>query len=324
MQKAGKSREGGNTVKAMVYDQNIPGRLELREVDVPPLGKGEVLVRVRAVSINAADYRSMKLDIIPKRRIYGADIAGTVLETGEGVTRFRVGDAVMGEISQSGFGGFAEYTTAPEALLAKKPESVSFEDASTLSLAGVTALQGLRLSGMDLAGKRVLVLGAGGGVGTYAVQLAKMFGANVTAVCGQHNLEQTRALGADRVVDYRKEDCLDALGAYDVILAINGTSKLPQYRRALAANGTAVIVGGALTQVFGAVAFGFLHAAGGRKIRALFAKASAKDSEYLAELVAQGKIKPAIERVVPLEEAVEAFHYVANGHARGKVVVTIG
>jgi NADPH:quinone reductase-like Zn-dependent oxidoreductase len=310
-------------MKAIVYDKDIPGCLELREAEKPTPGKDEVLVRVRAVSINAADYRSMKLGIIPKRRIYGADIAGTVLEIGAGVTKLKVGDAVLGEISQSGFGGFAEYTTAPAELLAGKPEGVSFESAATVSLAGVTALQGLRLSGMDLAGKRVLVLGAGGGVGTYAVQLAKLYGASVTAACGRHNLEQTRALGADRVVDYKKEDCLDRKDAYDVILAVNGGRKLAEYRRSLANGGIAVIIGGALTQVFGAVAFGFLHAAGGRKMRALFAKASAKDSEYLAELVDQGKIKPVIERVVPLEEAVEAFHYVANGHAKGKVVVKI-
>ncbi len=310
-------------MKAIVYDKSIPGRLELREAEKPAPGKGEVLVRVRAVSVNAADYRSMKLGIVPKRHIYGADIAGTVVETGEGVSRLTVGDAVLGDNALYGFGGFAEYTTAPETLLAKKPENVSFEAAATVSLAGVTALQGLRLYGKDLTGKRVLVLGAGGGVGTYAVQLAKYFGASVTAVCGTRNVGQTRSLGADRVIDYSRKDCLAARDAYDLILAVNGGRKLAQYRRALAAGGTAVIVGGALKQVFGAMAFGFLHAVGGRKICTLSAKANATDSAYLVGLLADGKITPVIEKVVPLEDGVEAIHYVARGHAQGKVVIRI-
>lgn len=310
-------------MKAIIYDKSVPGKLELREVEKPAPGKGEVLVRVRAVSINAADYRSMKLGIVPKRHIYGADIAGTVVETGEGVSRLAVGDAVIGDNALYGFGGFAEYTTAPEALLAKKAENVSFEAAATVSLAGVTALQGLRLYGKELTGKRVLVLGAGGGVGTYAVHLAKYFGANVTAVCGPRNIGQTRSLGADRVIDYSHEDCLAARGAYDLILAVNGGRKLAQYRRALAAGGSAIIVGGALKQVFGAIAFGFLHAAGGRKICTLSAKANALDSAYLAGLIANGKITPVIEKVVPLKGGVEAIHYVARGHAQGKVVIRI-
>jgi NADPH:quinone reductase-like Zn-dependent oxidoreductase len=310
-------------MKAILYDKNIPGGLELREAEKPVPGKGEVLVRVHAVSVNAADYRSMKMGILPKRHIYGAEIAGTVVETGEGVSRLAVGDAVLGDNAQHGFGGFAEYTTAPEALLAKKPENVPFEAAATVSLAGVTALQGLRLYGKDLTGKRVLVLGAGGGVGTYAVQLAKYFGAKVTGVCGTRNVGQTRLLGADRVIDYSQEDCLAARDVYDLILAVNGGRKLAEYRRALAAGGTAVIVGGALKQVFGAIAFGFLHAAGGRKICTLSAKANAPDSAYLIGLIADGKITPAIEKVVPLEDGVEAIHYVARGHAQGKVVIRI-
>lgn len=310
-------------MKAIIYDRNIPGKLELREAEKPVPGKGEVLVRVRAVSVNAADYRSMKLGIVPKRHIYGADIAGTVVETGEDVSRLAVGDAVIGDNALYGFGGFAEYTTAPEALLAKKPENVSFEAAATVSLAGVTALQGLCLYGKELNGKRVLVLGAGGGVGTYAVQLAKYFGANVTAVCGSRNVGQTRSLGADRVIDYSQKDCLAAREAYELILAINGGRKLAEYRRSLAAGGTAVIVGGALKQVFGAIAFGLLHAAGGRKICTLSAKANAADSAYLIGLIANGKIAPVIEKVVPLEDGIEAFHYVARGHAQGKVVIRI-
>lgn len=308
-------------MKAIVYDKKLSEKLVLRELEQPVPGKGEVLLRVRACSINAADYRSMKLGVPAKRGVYGADVAGTVAGVGEAVTRFAVGDNVMGDLALFGFGGFAEYATAPEAILAKKPEDMPFEMAATVSLAGVTALQAMRLGGEIQPGQNVLIFGAGGGVGTFAIQLAKHFGAEVTAVCSAQNCEQSRALGADRVIDYRREDCLSERATYDRILAINGRRTLRQYRFALKPGGIAVIVGGSLKQVFGAMIFGFLYAGDGRHIRVLSAKENAEESAYLARLVTEGRITPVIERIVPLEEATEAIRYVANGHAKGKVVI---
>lgn len=310
-------------MKAVVYDPRIPGKLELREAEKPAPADDEILIRVHACSINAADYRSIRLGIVPKRRIYGADISGTVAAVGRSISTIAVGDEVLGDLAMFGFGGFAEYTVAPEHLLAKKLPSVSFEAAATVSLAGVTALQALRLGGEIRQGQSVLVLGAGGGVGTYCVQLAKHFGTRVTAVCGAQNVEQMRALGADRVIDYAREDCLAQGERYDRILAVNGKRTLRDYHRALNRGGTAVIVGGALSQVFGTMAFGFLYTSGLRSLRVLAAKANAQDSAYLVQLIADGSIAPVIERIVPLEQAVEAFHLVAAGHARGKTVVKI-
>ena len=310
-------------MKAVVYDPRIPGKLALREAEKPVPADDEVLIRVHACSVNAADYRTLKLGIIPKRGIFGADVAGTVAAVGKNISTIAVGDEVLGDLAMFGFGGFAEYTLAPEHLLAKKPASVSFETAATVSLAGVTALQAVRFGGDVRQGQSVLVLGAGGGVGTYCVQLAKHFGARVTAVCGFHNLEQARTLGADRVIDYAKEDCIAFEERYDRILAVNGRRALKDYHRALHPGGIAVIVGGALSQVLGTMAFGFLFSSGGRSLRVLAAKANAQDGAYLVQLIASGSIAPVIERIVPLEEAIEAFHFVAAGHASGKTVIRI-
>ena len=308
-------------MKAIVYDRTGGKTLTLREIGRPLPAKGEVLIKVRACSVNAADYRSMKLGIPARNGVYGADVAGTVVAVGEGVTRVSVGDDVMGDLALHGFGGFAEFAVAPETILAKKPAELSFESAATVSLAGVTALQAVRLGGDIMPGQRVLILGAGGGVGTFAVQLAKYYGAEVTAVCGTRNIEQSRALGADRVVDYSKTDYFANGETYDRILAINGKRALRDYYRALNPGGIAVIVGGALSQVFSAMALGFLYAGGGRRICVLSAKENAEHSAFLAGLVCEGKLVPVIEQAVPLEEAAEAIRYAANGHARGKVVI---
>ena len=308
-------------MKALVYDRKGTNKFELRELEKPVPQQGEVLLRVRACSISAADYRSMKLGISARNGVYGADVAGTVVSVGEGVNRIAVGDDVMGDLASRDFGGFAEYAVAPEAILAKKPAQVSFEAAATISLSGVTALQAFRLGGGTRPGQRVLILGAGGGVGTYAVQLARYFGAEVTAVCGTRNVEQTRKLGADMVLDYTQADCLNDGTHYDRILAINGKRALRDYYRALKPGGIAIVVGGALTQVLGAMSLGFLFTGGGRRICTLVAKANPDDSAAVAELVRQSGITPVIERTVSLEETEEAFAYVATGHARGKVVV---
>jgi len=308
-------------MKAVVYDRKGTKKFERRELEKPVPKQGEVLLRVRACSISAADYRSLKLGIPAKQGVYGADVTGTVVSVGEGVNRLAIGDDVIGDLASHGFGGFAEYAVAPEAILAKKPAEVSFEAAATIALSGATALQALRLGGDIQPGQHVLILGAGGGVGTYAVQLAKYFGAEVTAVCGTRNVEQTRSLGADMVIDYTRADCLNDGTRYDRILAINGKRALRDYYRALKPGGITVVVGGSLTQIYGALLLGFLYAGGGRRICVLEAKANADHSAVVAELVRQGRITPVIERTVSLEETGEAFAYVAAGHARGKVVV---
>ena len=193
-------------MKAIVFDKNLsPEKFVLREVEKPTPAEGQVLVKIMAASINAADYRSIRLGNIPKSGIFGADIAGKVEAVGAGVSRLKVGDEVFGDIMSAGWGGLAEYVAVPEKLLAIKPAAVSFLDAASLPIACLTALQGLRDLGGIKAGHRVLIHGAGGGVGTFAVQLAKYFGAEVTAVCGPHNVEQSKTLGADRVIDYTKE-----------------------------------------------------------------------------------------------------------------------
>ncbi len=311
-------------MKAGVYDKKAtPFPLEMREVAKPNPAEGEVLVKIHAVSINAADYRSMRMGMIPKRKIYGADIAGRIGILGAGVTKFKIGDRVFGDIMPCDFGGFAEYAAVPEGLLALIPTGVSFEDAAAVPIAALTALQGLRTIGNVQRGQKVLICGASGGVGTYAVQLAKYFGAEVTAVCSPKNERQARSLGADHVIDYSKEDFSATGKRYDLILAINGNRSFSAYKRALAPAGTCVMVGGALTQIVGAMLLGPIMSIGSKKIKVLAARSDPKDLEFLIKLVKEDKIKPVIERRYKLEETPEAMHYASKGHASGKIVITV-
>jgi len=309
-------------MKAMVYNKESK-HFAMQDVAMPEPKRGEVLIQVAASSINAADYRTIKLGIGPKSGIYGADIAGKVVKLGEGVTRLAVGDSVQADIANEGFGGFAEFVAVSEALLGRKPATVSFETAAACTLAGVTALQAFRLAGKDLKGKRVLIIGASGGVGTFAVQLAKYYGAEVTGVTGGRNLEQTRQIGADYVIDYHKQDCLASGKQYDLILGVQGDASPDDYNKALTRDGTAVVIGGALNRVLQIMAFGWLYSMGGKRIKVLAAKPNAKDTEELMQLVAAGSIHPVIEQIVPLDELDKAFHYVATSHASGKIVVKI-
>lgn len=307
-------------MKAVVYDQKA---LVLREMEKPVPGDGEVLVRILAVSVNAADYRSMRMGIIPKRKIFGADISGRIEAAGKNISRFGIGDEVFGDISACGFGGFAEYAAVPESALALKPPGVSFETAAAVPMAGVTALQALRDRGNIRPGQKVLICGAGGGVGTFAVQLARHFGAEVTTVCGEKNAKASRSLGANHVINYKERDFTKGNERYDLILAVNGNESLFTYRRMLAAKGTFVMVGGALPQVIRSLLFGWLMSAGGRKMKFLAAKPSTQDLEFLIRLVENGKLKPVIDRRYSLEETAEAVRYLGLGHALGKVVITV-
>ena len=311
-------------MKAVVYNKKgVPDRLIYCDVEKPVPNDNEVLIKIVAASVNAADYRSMSMGIIPKRRIFGADIAGRVESAGKNIRQFKPGDEVTGDLASYGFGGFAEYTVAPEKALVLKPAKLSFEDTAALPLAALTALQALRNKGKIRKGQKVLIAGSGGGVGTYAVQLAKYFGAEVTAVCSTKNVEQTISLGADYVIDYTKEDFTKSKECYDIILAVNGNRSLSAYRRILNPDGIYVMIGGALPQIFKSLIFGRLMSFGSRKMLSLAAKPNQEDLEFIVKLAEDGKIKPVIDRRYPLDKTAEAMRYLREGHASGKVVINV-
>ena len=311
-------------MKAVVYQKRSSYNvLELSEVEKPVPLDNELLVKIIAVSINAADYRSMRMGIIPKRKIFGADIAGEVELTGKNVEKFKIGDEVFGDISGHGFGGFAEYVAVPENALVLKPASVSFEDAAAGGMAAVTALQALRDQGRIHAGQTVLIYGAGGGVGSFAVQLARYYGAEVTAVCSSNNTELTRSIGAEHVIDYSKEDIFKRGSEFDLVLAVNGNHPISGYKRLLTRNGIFVLVGGALSQVIKSLLFGRIMSLGSQKMRVLSAKPSTGDLLYVSHLIEEGSIKPVIDRRYPLGQTAEAMQYVSQGHARGKVIINV-
>jgi 2-desacetyl-2-hydroxyethyl bacteriochlorophyllide A dehydrogenase len=311
-------------MKAVVYDKKArPDKLVMRDVDKPLPGDQEVLIRIHACALNAADYRSMKMGIIPKRRIFGADIVGRIELAGKDIQRFRAGDFVMGDLSNCGFGGFAEYAVAPEKVLVNKPEGLTFEEAAALPLSAVTALQAMRDKGNIRAGQQVLIVGASGGVGTYAIQLAKNFGAAVTAVCSTRNAGQAISLGAERVIDYSKEDFTKSRHRFDLILAVNGDYPLSSYKRLLNPGGIYVMVGGSMRQILKSLILGRPMSVGSKKMRSVAAKANQRDLELIAKLAAEGKLRPGIDKIFPFDQAIDAVSYAGQGHARGKVVIKV-
>ena len=309
-------------MKAVVYNREAkPYRLVLREVEKPFPKDDEVLVSIRAASVNAADYRSMKMGMIPARKIFGADISGVVESAGKNVKLFRPGDEVVGDLSGCGFGGFADFALATEKALVHKPAGLSFEMAAALPMASMTALQALRNKGQIQKGQEVCILGSSGGVGTIAIQLARHFGAVITAVCSTQNVEQSQLLGADRVIDYSKEDFAVGNRKYDLIIAVNGNYSLLKCRKALKADGRYVLVGGALSQIFKAIVIGKPLSLGRKKMLFLAAKTDTNDLRYLLGLASDGIIKSVIEKYFSPETTAEAMKYAAGGHARGKVVI---
>ncbi len=306
-------------MKAVVYEKK---KLVYSDVPTPGAGETEVLVKIHAASLNALDYRSMRMGIIPKSRIFGADIAGVVEAAGSRVTEYRPGDRVAADISGCGLGGFAEYAAVPQSVLVKIPEAVSFENAAALPVAGGTALQALKMGGVK-QGHRVLIVGAGGGVGTYAVQLAKIMGAAVTAVCGPNNAEMVLGLGAERVINYTKESFAADKNVYDAVIAANGGYPLSAYKRVLKPKGVCVVLGGALKQIFATMVLGPILSAGGKKVRMLAAKPNPKDLAFNLNLMAQGQLKPVIAARHRLNETPEALADLSRGHARGKVIITV-
>jgi NADPH:quinone reductase-like Zn-dependent oxidoreductase len=309
-------------MKAILFDKQAkPLQLVERDVPMPEPKRGELRVRVRASSINAADWRSMRMGIIPRSRIFGADVCGAVDAVGPGVEGWQEGDEAVGDLSNYGFGGFAEFACASAEAFVRKPAGLDPLLASAVPLAGVTALQALRAAGDISAGQTILVVGASGGVGTFAVQLARHMGANVTAVTSGANAKAIADLGAKRVIDYTKEDYASVAGRFDRILAVHGNASIGTYTRLLKKGGTCAVVGGSLRQVFAALILGPLWSLGRTKHRAIAARSNAKDLAYLLELVARGTIAPSIERVYRFAEIPLAMDYAQKGHARGKLVI---
>ena len=323
-------------MKAIVYTQyGPPDVLQLKEVEKPSPRDNEVLVKVHAASLNVYDWHLLTADIFlvrltggglfkPKHTIPGADIAGRVEAVGRNVTQFHPGDEVFGDISASGNGGFAEYVCPCEDALVLKPARLTFEQAAAVPMAALAALQGLRDQGRIQPGQRVLIQGASGGVGTYAVQLARHFGAEVTAVCSTRNLDTARSLGADHVIDYTRDDFTHSGQPYDLILAVNGYHPLSAYRRALTPTGIYVMVGGSPAQIAQAVLLGpWLSKTGGRQMRIVTGKPNQPDLLMLKALLEAGELVPVIDRRYPLREVPDALRYLGEGHARGKVVITM-
>jgi NADPH:quinone reductase-like Zn-dependent oxidoreductase len=243
---------------------------------------------------------------------------------GISVTQFQLGDEVFGDISACGRGGFAEYVCARGSALVPKPARMTFEEAAAVPMAAVTAVQGLRDKGHIQSGHKVLINGAAGGVGTFAVQIAKYFGAEVTAVCSTQNLDMARSIGADHVIDYTKEDITKSGRLYDLILAVNGYHPIFDYRRVLSPNGIYVMAGGSMAQIFQAMLLGpWISMVGRKKMSALTAQPNARDLAFVGELLEAGKVKPVIDRCYPLNETAEAVRYLGKGHAKGKVVIIV-
>jgi NADPH:quinone reductase-like Zn-dependent oxidoreductase len=319
-------------MKAIVYEKYGPPEvLQLKEVEKPTPKEDEVLVKVHAASINYSDWHVLRGEsfllrlmnglLKPKHKILGDDIAGRVEAVGRNVKQFQPGDEVFGI---SDFDAFAEYVCVPENALALKPASMTFEEAAAVPMAGITALQGLRDKGQIQSGQKVLINGASGGVGTFAVQIAKSFGAEVTGVCSTKKLDLVRSIGADQVIDYTREDFTKSGQRYDLILAAGGYHPISDYKRALSPEGIYVCPGGSMAQYFQALLLGpLISMMGSKKLGSMYGKPNQKDYVFLIELFEAGKVVPVIDRRYPLSEVPEALRYYGEGHARGKVVITV-
>jgi NADPH:quinone reductase-like Zn-dependent oxidoreductase len=323
-------------MKAIVRDTyGSPDLLELRDIDIPEIADDEVLVRVHAAGVGRDVWHVMAglpypIRLAgyglraPKNPVIGSDVAGVVEAVGEDVSRFRPGAEVFG----IGEGSFAEYARAREDKLAPKPENLSFEQAAAVPVTGLTALQAVRDHGRVAPEQEVLIIGASGGVGTFAVQIAKAFGANVTGVCSTQKVEMVLSIGADHVIDYTQEDFAEGDQRYDLILDIGGNSSLSRLRRALASRGTLVIVGGEgggrwLGGTDRQLRAMMLSPFVGQKLGTFVNKENHEDMLVLKELIESGKVTPIIDRTYPLAEVPEAIRYLEEGHAKGKVVICV-
>src|ERR687898_1724358 len=320
-------------MKAIVYTQyGPPEALQLEDVAKPTPKDDEVLIQVRAVSVNRSDWEGLRGKPLyariggllrPRHHILGSDIAGRVEMVGRHVRRFQSGDEVFGDILPR-LGGFAEYVCARESALAPKPASMTFEEAAAIPQSAVIALQGIRDKGQVQPGQKVLINGAGGGAGAFAVQLAKLYGAEVTGVDNTGKLEFMRSLGADHVIDYTQEDFTKNGNQYDLILDVVAHGSVFAYRRALRSNGSYFLAGGSVGTIFQILLLGpWIRGTTGKKIRILAVRPNLKDMVYITELYEAGKVIPVIDKTYPLSEVPEALRYLGEGRVKGKVVITV-
>jgi NADPH:quinone reductase-like Zn-dependent oxidoreductase len=325
---------GSGAMKAIVQDHyGSSGVLALRDLDMPVVGDDGVLVQVRASSVNAKDWhlirgrpyfaRLMSGVRRPKQAVPGTDVAGVVVAVGQSVTELRPGDEVFGARS----GAYAEYVAGRLRNFVPKPANLSFEQAAAIPVAAITALQALRDKGQVKGGQQVLILGAGGGVGSFAVQIAKAYGATVTASTSTGNVEMVRSIGADEVIDYTRENATRSGRQYDLVLDVGGYGSLRHLSRTVAPGGTVVLVGAgnasSLAIVVQLLAVALRSRLRGQRMLSFLASVTRADLLVLGELAAAGKIAPVIDRIYPLREAADAVRYVETGQARGKVVITV-
>lgn len=322
-------------MQAMVYTEyGSPDVLKLADVAAPTPGDDDVLIQIQAASLNAGDRILLRGDPFmvrftaglrrPKHQILGADVAGRVAAVGRNVTQFQVGDAVFGDLSDSGYGAFAEYVAAPAHAVALKPARMTFAEAAAVPSAAITALQGLRDQAQLQSGQKVLINGASGSVGTYAVQIAKALGADVTAVCSTQHVDRVRSLGADRVIDYRLEDYTRTDHRYDVILDAAAYRSLAENQRALAPQGVYVLVGGSGGRFLEAMMMGpWRSKKTGQRFSTFVKHPTPQHLMFVKELLEAGSMAPVIDRCYPLGETAEALQYLEAGHTQGKVVITV-
>ncbi len=323
-------------MKAIVYEKyGPPDVLQLKDVEKPTPKDDEVLVKVQAASLNAGDWHALRgtpfLQRLesgfpkPKNLILGADVSGRIEAIGKSVAKFQPGDEIYGDLYWCGFGAFAEYVCIPEKSLALKPTNISFEEAAAVPQAAFTALHALRDQGQVQLGQKVLINGASGGVGTFAVQIAKAFGAEVTGVCSSQNLELVCSIGADHVIDYTQEDFTKNGQQYDLIVDIVANHSLSDLKRSLNPNGICVVVGfSTLVHMLKVTILGpWMSRIGSKKIGMLMPKEDETDLTFMKELLETGKIIPVIDKYYTFSELPEAIRYLEEGHARGKVVITV-
>jgi NADPH:quinone reductase-like Zn-dependent oxidoreductase len=322
-------------MKAIVYTKyGSLDVLQLKEVVKPAPKDNEVLVKIYAAAVTVGDLIFVKGEpflarlgsglLWPKHQIPGKEMAGRVEVVGSSVTQFRPGDEVFGNLYVCGLGAFAEYVCVPEAAIALKPANISFEEAAAVAESAIVALQGLRDKGKIQPGQKVLINGASGGVGSFAVQIAKSFGAIVTAVCSTPNLAMARSIGADYVIDYTREDFTQNGQRYDLILAANGFHSISDYKRALSPNGIYVTTGGSMAQLLEAMTKGpWISMTGSKKMGNMALKPNKNDLVFMKGLLESGKVKPVIDRRYPLDQVPDALRYLEEGHAKGKIVISV-
>jgi len=306
-------------MKAAVYFQK---QIKFEDALKPQQLDHQVLIKVKTASFNAADYRMISSGLFRKRKIFGADISGVVEAIGSKVQNFKIGDEVMVDLSRDGFGGFAQFAVASEKMIVKKPQQLNFEQAAAMPMASVTALQALKKGNIQ-KDKKILIVGSSGGVGFFALQLAKYFGGHVTCVCSTRNVDLVKKFGADNIIDYQKEDFSKLKEGFDLILVVNGNYSIRSFKRLLKTGGTCILVGGSLKQFFKFIFLSKFLSIGSKKLKMLLASPNRTDLEFVANLAAKGQISPVIDRKYSLEQTAEAYQYIQTGHAQAKVLIQV-